>query len=169
MSKRNTSLIIRTYLLFESDSREAVVYYMHSSILRRIWLNFMAQYLSFSVLIQFSFFFSDFQLFRPEYHWRDLSSRNAHLVHQDWYRISLTWKNNFSRIWNVGTLNAFLFISLCVSCWDTILVFFSVLFVFGCYSQSRTGWQNVYIRVYVFNDSWFSLYTFFGYHINFFP
>jgi hypothetical protein len=30
---------------------------MHSSILRRIWLNFMAQYLFFSALIQFSHFF----------------------------------------------------------------------------------------------------------------
>jgi hypothetical protein len=35
---------------------------MHSSILLRIWLNFMAQYLVFSALIQFSLFFSDFQL-----------------------------------------------------------------------------------------------------------
>jgi hypothetical protein len=34
--------------------------------------------------------FSDFQIFRPEYHWRDLSRRNAHLVHQNWYRISFT-------------------------------------------------------------------------------
>jgi hypothetical protein len=30
---------------------------MHSSILRRIWLNFMAQYLVFSALTQFSHFF----------------------------------------------------------------------------------------------------------------
>jgi hypothetical protein len=34
--------------------------------------------------------FSDFQLFRPEHHWRDLSSRNAHLVHQNWWRIYFT-------------------------------------------------------------------------------
>jgi hypothetical protein len=36
-------------------------------------------------LLQFShlFFFSDFQLFRPEHHWRDWSSRNSHLVHQN--------------------------------------------------------------------------------------
>jgi hypothetical protein len=33
----------------------------------------------------------NFQLFRPEYHWRDLSSPNAHLVHQNWYRISFTF------------------------------------------------------------------------------
>jgi hypothetical protein len=47
---------------------------------------------AFSALIQFSqFFFSHFQLFRPEYHWRDLSSRNAHLVHQNWYRINFTF------------------------------------------------------------------------------
>jgi hypothetical protein len=32
----------------------------------------------------FSFhFFSDFQLFRPMHHWKYLSSRNAHLVHQN--------------------------------------------------------------------------------------
>jgi hypothetical protein len=38
----------------------------------------------FFALIQFSqfFFSSNFQLFGPEVHWRDLSSRNAHLVHQ---------------------------------------------------------------------------------------
>jgi hypothetical protein len=42
----------------------------------------------FSAFVQFSqFFSSDFQLFRPEYHWGDLSNRNAHLVHQTWYRI----------------------------------------------------------------------------------
>jgi hypothetical protein len=29
-----------------------------------------------------------FPLFRPEYHCRDLGSRNAHLVHQNLYRIS---------------------------------------------------------------------------------
>jgi hypothetical protein len=39
-------------------------------------------------LYSFHIFFSDFQLFRPEYHRRDLNSRNAHLVHQNWYRIS---------------------------------------------------------------------------------
>jgi hypothetical protein len=38
--------------------------------------------------------FLDFQLFRPKYHWRDLISRNAHLVHQNWYRISFT-QNSF--------------------------------------------------------------------------
>jgi hypothetical protein len=42
-------------------------------------------------LSQFShFFLSDFQFFRPEYHWRDLISPNAHLVHQNWYRVSFT-------------------------------------------------------------------------------
>jgi hypothetical protein len=38
--------------------------------------------------------FSDFQLFRPEYHWRDLISPNVHLVNQNWYRISFTFKTN---------------------------------------------------------------------------
>jgi hypothetical protein len=28
--------------------------------------------------------------FWPKYHWRVLSSRNVHLVHQNWYRISFT-------------------------------------------------------------------------------
>jgi hypothetical protein len=45
-------------------------------------------------------FFSDFQLFRPEYHWRDLSSRNAHLVHQNWYRISFTFTVHQQRTWS---------------------------------------------------------------------
>jgi hypothetical protein len=40
----------------------------------------MAQYLVFSALIHF---FPDFQLFRPEYNWRDLISLKAHLVHQN--------------------------------------------------------------------------------------
>jgi hypothetical protein len=40
--------------------------------------------------------FSDLQLFRPEYHWRDLISRDAHLVHWNWYRISFT----FEKFWN---------------------------------------------------------------------
>jgi hypothetical protein len=35
-----------------------------------------------STLLQFS------QFIRPEHHWRDLICRNAHLVHQNWYRIS---------------------------------------------------------------------------------
>jgi hypothetical protein len=28
---------------------------------------------------------SDFQNCRPKHHWRDISYRNAHLVHQNWY------------------------------------------------------------------------------------
>jgi hypothetical protein len=37
-------------------------------------------------------FLSDFHFFQPEYQWRYmyLSSRNAHLVHQNWYVISVT-------------------------------------------------------------------------------
>jgi hypothetical protein len=31
--------------------------------------------------------------FRPEYHGRDLSSRNAHLAHRNWYRVSFTYKH----------------------------------------------------------------------------
>jgi hypothetical protein len=56
------------------------------SVLRWIWLNFMALSVVFIWrLFQFlHFVFSDFQLFRPEYHWIDLSSRNAHLVHKNW-------------------------------------------------------------------------------------
>jgi hypothetical protein len=45
----------------------------------------------FRLLYSFHNFFSDFQLFWPEYHWRDLSSRNAHLVHQNWYRMSFAF------------------------------------------------------------------------------
>jgi hypothetical protein len=70
---------------------------MHSSILRRIWLNFMVQYLFIWLLYSFHNSFSDFQLFRPEYHWRDLSSQNAHLVHQNWFRISFTSLHVYSQ------------------------------------------------------------------------
>jgi hypothetical protein len=35
--------------------------------------------------------FSEFLLFRPEYHWQDLISQHAHLVHQNWYRISFVF------------------------------------------------------------------------------
>jgi hypothetical protein len=65
---------------------------MHSSIFRRIWLNFMAHYLVYSAPVQFSHFSQDIQLFRPEYNLRDLNSRNAQLVHQKWYCISFTFE-----------------------------------------------------------------------------
>jgi hypothetical protein len=35
---------------------------------------------------------SDFILFRSDHHWRDFISRNAHLVHQNGYRVSFTLK-----------------------------------------------------------------------------
>jgi hypothetical protein len=57
-----------------------------------LWLNFMAQYLLgffFPALIQFLHFFFGFPTFSA---WRDLSSQIAHLVHQNWYRISFTFK-----------------------------------------------------------------------------
>jgi hypothetical protein len=73
----------RTFCRFIWKRR--IISQSHSSILRRIWLNFMTLCLVFiRQLFQFSQgFFSDFQLFRPEQHWSDLSSRNAHLVHQN--------------------------------------------------------------------------------------
>jgi hypothetical protein len=65
------------------------LWYVYLSFLRRIWLNFMALVFFPGFLHSFHNFFSRISnFFRPEYHWRDLSSRNAHLVHQDWYRIS---------------------------------------------------------------------------------
>ena len=36
-------------------------------------------------------FFLYFQLFRSRYQWRDFFSRNAHLMHQNWYRINFTF------------------------------------------------------------------------------
>jgi hypothetical protein len=57
----------------------------------------------------FRYFFSDFQLFQSEHHLRDFISRNAHLVHQNWYRISFTYqlkdlviRNN---VWNMKALS----------------------------------------------------------------
>jgi hypothetical protein len=78
------------YLIWGLGSRRVWSFDRGCSILRRIWLNFMAQH--FGLFSAFNIFhnFLDFQLFRPEYHWKDLISRNAHLVHQNWYRISCT-------------------------------------------------------------------------------
>jgi hypothetical protein len=39
-----------------------------------------------------SHFLFGFPAFKPEHHWRDLISRNAHLVHQNCYRISFTFE-----------------------------------------------------------------------------
>jgi hypothetical protein len=36
------------------------------------------------------FFPPALQTFRPEHNWRDINCRNAHLVHQNWCRISFT-------------------------------------------------------------------------------
>ena len=47
----------------------------------------------FRLFTLFTGFFFDFQLFRFKYHWRDFISRNAHLVHQNWYRINFTQSN----------------------------------------------------------------------------
>jgi hypothetical protein len=74
------------------SKKRRIISLRHSSILRRILLNFMAlRFVFIRQLLQFSHFFSDFQLFRPEHHWRDLSSQNAHLVHQNCLRISFTF------------------------------------------------------------------------------
>jgi hypothetical protein len=77
-------------------SKRRIISLMHSSVLRQIWLNSMALYLFFCFFYLFLYTFHnsfrDFQLFRPEYHWRDLSSRNPHLVHQNWYRTSFTFQ-----------------------------------------------------------------------------
>jgi hypothetical protein len=47
-------------------------------------------------LLQFSLFFflQIFNFFGLKYHWKDSISRNAHLVHQNWYRISFTKYHN---------------------------------------------------------------------------
>jgi hypothetical protein len=73
--------ILHTYLLL----RQLITSQSISSI---SWHNICFFQFLYSLV---QFFSSDFQLFRPEYHWRDLSSRNAHLVHQNWYRISFTF------------------------------------------------------------------------------
>jgi hypothetical protein len=74
---------------YKFNSKRRIISLMHSSILRRIWLNFMA----FCFFGSFTAFpiFSDFKLYWPEHHWRDFISRNGHLMHQNWYRISFIW------------------------------------------------------------------------------
>jgi hypothetical protein len=72
----------------KSSQKQRIISLMHSSILRRIWINFMAQYFCLGSFTVFAFAFPDFQIFRHEYYWRDLIGRNAHLVHGNWYHIS---------------------------------------------------------------------------------
>jgi hypothetical protein len=36
---------------------------------------------------------SDFQIFRAEFQWRDVSYRNVHLVHQNWYCMIFTFNH----------------------------------------------------------------------------
>jgi hypothetical protein len=55
--------------------------------IRVIILRFESKYLYNIYLFGFPNFF------RTDHHWRDLNSRNAHLVHQNWYCISLTLYN----------------------------------------------------------------------------
>jgi hypothetical protein len=52
-------------------------------------LHFVWCFGSFNSFFFFFTIYSDFQL-QPEHHWRDFISRNAHTVHQNWYRISFT-------------------------------------------------------------------------------
>jgi hypothetical protein len=54
--------------IYKFISKRRIIYVKHSSILRWIWLNFMAQYKGFFRLFSSFHNFSDFQLFRPEYH-----------------------------------------------------------------------------------------------------
>jgi hypothetical protein len=50
---------------YKFNSKRRIISLLHSSILRRIWLNFMALYLDLSALSQFFF---GFPTFRPEHH-----------------------------------------------------------------------------------------------------
>jgi hypothetical protein len=94
MGYTRVHIVLNTWLSYDFVVRHQIyisinyirnIVLMHSSILRRIWLNFMAQYLVFfSALLYFSQFFG-FPTFSARV---PLISRNAHLVHQNWYRIS---------------------------------------------------------------------------------
>jgi hypothetical protein len=46
-----------------------------------------------------------FVFFWPEYHWRDLSSWNAHLVHQNWYCISFTYNALLKKTWYLSNFH----------------------------------------------------------------
>jgi hypothetical protein len=70
-------------------SERSIVSLIHSSIVWQICLNFMAEYL-FCFGSHTVFVLWNFPLIGPEYHWRDLISRNVRLVHQNRYLISFT-------------------------------------------------------------------------------
>jgi hypothetical protein len=55
----------------------------------QIWLHFTALCVGFFRDL-YSHNISDFQCFRPEHHWRDINDWNAHLVHQNCYRLNFT-------------------------------------------------------------------------------
>jgi hypothetical protein len=83
---------------------------IHSSILRRVCLNFTRMclgYFSFqagAAVLELHIFISDFQLFWPEHHLCNFISGNAHLVHQSWYRFSFTFNSTFTYTKNYNVL-----------------------------------------------------------------
>jgi hypothetical protein len=78
----------------------------------------------------FTIFSQDFQLFWTQYHWRDLRSWNAHLVHQNWHRISFT--------------------HLYVSCWMNIPYkkYFQLLLTLYWFFRIRI-WKTKSLKMYI--------------------
>jgi hypothetical protein len=58
---------------------------------------------SFPALSQLHNFFLGFPTFRPKHHRGDFDSRNAHLVHQNWDRISFTIAIFWNEIYHCGS------------------------------------------------------------------
>jgi hypothetical protein len=74
---------------------------MYSSIHRRIWLLIMPPCFGFLTFYSLAFWIF---MFRPEHHGRDNICRNAHLVHQNWYRRSFTFEDGDTNVedqWNL--------------------------------------------------------------------
>jgi hypothetical protein len=152
--------------IINSSQNEGLSPSGNSSKLRLIWLNFIAPFFGFhpTALSDFTFF-PDFQLFRPEHHWRDLSSRNAHLEHQNCSRICFTKISYRSVGRSFSGLNRrtspWLFVCLFVySCTRNLSAIWNIkVILVGQHSSKRGRGSKSQNRPHLRNELYFSQYV----------
>jgi hypothetical protein len=82
---------------FQIIWKQRIISLMQSSIIRQIWLHITELCLGGVLSGLYSHNISDFHFFRPGHHWKDIICRNAHLVHQNWYRVSCEFYCNMTK------------------------------------------------------------------------